>query len=293
MPSLPPKGALRLPQPPAPLRPSSANSPKLTRGLCHTGGAGVVAALLEAANPSECSAKQQLPLLPPPPFPPPQGPRRAAVVLTVRSSTTSCPLCRRIPSPTKESTWCYPAEQPIAAIQLLGPACCLTSFRLFDFQMTISCSPAASSRAPPPPHSNRPPSHSGSERSQLFPCSLIAAYFLTDSAFVPAIYLPELYKINNRAHSGFSHLFQLRETSQKKCNDALGAVCTEPRSRNKALPAPHLRTEQQVAPSVLFYAALSLISLWPGCSTVCHCFTSQHFGLYAAVFHPELSKWRR
>lgn len=188
-----------------------------------------------------------------------------------------------------------PAEQPIALPSNRTPRLQLDVFRLFDFQMTNFLLSAASSRAPPPPHSNRPRSQSCSERSRLFPPSLIAAYVLarfcvrTRSSFARA-----LYQTNSRSQSGVSHLFQLRETTQKSEVRRWERFAQSPGAGTKRSPQPpprlHLRTQQQVAPSVLFYAALSLISLRPGSSTVCLCFTSQHFGLCAAVFHPELSK---
>lgn len=173
VPPVPPKGALRVPEPPAPLRPSSANSPKLTRGLCHTGGGGLWQPSLKQRI-LRSAVRSSNPFPPCPPPNPRRGPRIGADGLQQHDE---------LPAPPPDSfsnKRVHVLLQPIAAIQLHGPGCCLTSFRLFDFQMTISCSPAASSRAPPPPHSNRPPSHSGSERSQLFPGSLIAAYFLAD-----------------------------------------------------------------------------------------------------------------
>lgn len=124
MPALPPRGALRVPEPTAP------NS---LMGFVTPGGGS---ALLEAANQSKSGAKQ-------PPLPPPNplsSPSRAAQSCVGAGGSQQLeelrPLCRWIPSPTKESTWCHRQSSPLRCRPTARPVCSSTSFRLFDFQMT-------------------------------------------------------------------------------------------------------------------------------------------------------------
>lgn len=109
-----------------------ANSPKLTHGLCHTGGGG--AALLEAANQSKSGAKQ-------PPLPPPNplsSPSRAAQSCVGAGGSQQLeelrPLCRWIPSPTKESTWCHRQSSPLRCRPTARPVCSSTSFGYLTFR---------------------------------------------------------------------------------------------------------------------------------------------------------------